>query len=445
MKTLKGIFVFLVLFASVGSQAHAQGADSSLILVEQGTHKVKRETGPVTRVAVGDPTIADVSIINRRELLITGKALGVTSLMVWPAAKGSRAIEYRVKVGLVKDPSRSARPDPELLQSHINPGKSLEGRLPNLLSHRRAKQQAINGKEVQDSSVIALETQVMTEVKVAEISRTDLQAFGFQFSKNSASTLAGIFPSGVLSGIEGGGSAGFSVTSGSGFQPIQNAFQLVGGSAVKSFLGTLSLLERRGMARVLAEPSLVAMSGQTATYLAGGEFPIPVSQGGLSGGGITVQYREFGVRLSISPTILSRDRISLKIAPEVSDLDFSAGIQVGGVAVPALTVRRTDTTVELGDGESFVISGLISSNLRNNVDKVPWLGNIPVIGALFRSTTYSKTDKELVMVVTPRLVRPIARGTALPKLPGAKFDKYDPSFARTMLLESGDFETGFSK
>ncbi len=143
--------------------------------------------------------------------------------------------------------------------------------------------------------------------------------------------------------------------------------------------------------------------------------------------------------------MLSRDRIALKVAPEVSDLDFSAGIQIGGVAVPALLVRRTDTTIELGDGETFVISGLVSRNLVNNVNKVPWLGDIPVLGAFFRSTSINREDKELVMIVTPHLVRPLAREAKLPPLPGAKYDNYNPNFAQTMFLERGDYDTGFSK
>ena len=409
--------------------------------MEQGTHKLLREAGGVKRVAVGDPAIADVNIINRREMLITGKQLGVTSLMVWPSDGNGAVKEYRLKVGGVRDPLRAGKPDPELAQATIDPGRSLEGRLPNLLAHRRAKQTALAGKEVQDKSSVDLETQVMTEIKIAEVSRNTLQQFGFNFFVNKPNTLAGIGASGSLTGIERDTQQPVFTLNGQ-FLPLQNAFNLVGGDATRGILGVLSVLARKGMARVLAEPSLVATSGQTATYLAGGEFPVPVTQGT---GGITIQYKEFGVRLTLSPTVLSRNRIALKVAPEVSDLDFSAGIQVGGVAVPALTVRRTDTTVELGDGESFVISGLISTTLRNNVDKVPGLGDLPILGAFFRSTGVQKSEKELIMVVTPTLVRPLARDAPQPRLPGAKYDNYDPSFAKTMLLETGDFDSGFSK
>ncbi|HZP11892.1 MAG TPA: type II and III secretion system protein family protein, partial [Nevskiaceae bacterium] len=181
---------------------------------------------------------------------------------------------------------------------------------------------------------------------------------------------------------------------------------------------------------------------------AGGEFPVPVSQGGANIGSVTIQYKEFGVRLSLTPTVLARDRIALKVAPEVSDLNFSAGIQVSGVAVPALNVRRTDTTIELGDGETFVISGLVSNNLLSNVDKVPWLGDIPVIGALFRSSRINREDKELIMVVTPHLVRPLARGAPQPPLPGSRYDEYRPGAASFIFLENGNFNStpsGYSR
>lgn len=437
------IQAFAVLALLLSFHASAQVPDSRIVLVEQGTHKLLRESAGVRRVAVGDPNIADVNIINRREMLITGKQLGVTSLLVWPADGAGASKEYRIKVGGVRDPLRAAKPDPELGQASIDPGRSLEGRLPNLLAHRRAKQAALGSKEVQDKSSVDLESQVMTEIKIAEVSRSTLQQFGFNFFFNKGNTTGALGTPGTLGSmnLRNGAPAPFSFNQ-EGIVPLQNAFNLVGGDASKGILGVLGLLSRKGMARMLAEPSLVATSGQTASYLAGGEFPIPVTQGS---GGISIEYKQFGVRLTLSPTVLSRNRISLKVAPEVSDLDFSAGIQVGGVAVPALTVRRTDTTIELGDGETFVISGLISSGLQNNVDKLPGLGDLPILGAFFRSTAVQKTEKELIMVVTPTLVRPLARGTQLPRLPGAKYDNYDPNFAETMFLETGDFDSGFSK
>lgn len=424
-------------------------ADAGLIQVEAGTHRLLRQTATVTRVAVGDPKIADVNVINGRELLITGKSLGVTSLMIWQAGKTT---EYRVRVGGVTDPARASNPDPELAGATVERGAAVAGQLPNLLAHRRASIGAANGKDpVADSSFVAGDTQVMTEIRIAEMSRTTAQSYGFQFLKNSLNTTAGISGPGGLSSITRDSSnPGYTVGSSSGFVPLQNAFNLVFGNSNRDFFGVLSLLEGKGLARVLAEPSLVASSGQTASFLAGGEFPIPVSQGGGSGSAaaITIEYKEFGVRLNLTPTVLSRDRIALKVAPEVSELDYSAGIQIGGVSVPALNVRRTDTTVELGDGETFVISGLVSNNMQANVNKLPWLGSVPILGAFFKNTTNNRTEKELVMIVTPHLVRPMAREARLPALPGAQADQYKPGFTGLILEETGKFDTaeyGFSR
>ena len=421
-------------------------AQTALIVVERGTHKLVREASAIERVAIGDPAIADVSLINRRELLLTGKTPGITSLTLWPEGQG-RPRQISIKVAAAVDPARAARSDTELARAQIEPGRSLEGVLPNLLAHRRARIAAAEGAKeaISDSSAVTIETQVMTEVKIVEISRSTLQQFGFNLLKSTANTAAGQFSPGSLSGTTMNQNPSRNGVEFISSLPLQNAFNLVVGNPNKGLLGILSVLERKGMARVLAEPTLLATSGQTANYLAGGEFPVPVAQGGAAAGSITVDYKEFGVRLSISPTVLSRDRIALKVAPEVSDLDFSAGIQIGGVAVPALTVRRTDTSIELGDGESFIISGLVSSNLLNNVSKVPWLGDLPVIGAFFRSTSFDRQEKELVMIVTPHLVRPLAKNAQLPKLPGSDYENYDPSFAGTMLIESGEFTTGFSR
>ena len=445
-----------VLALMIGPAAWAATPDpmlSNVISVEVGTHKLVRQPQGVKRIAVGDPNIADVNVVNGREVLITGKKLGITSLMVWPRS-GSNPAEYRVKVGSVKDPTKQARPDPDLAAATIERGASVEGRLPNLLAHRRATLAAqVQKDQVADSSAVDGDFQVMTQIRIAEVNRTTLQQYGAQYFKNVRNTTAGIAPPGMLTGITSENASannGFTLNSASGFLPVRDAFNLVFGDATRGFLGVLSVLEGKGLARTLAEPSLTAISGQTATFLAGGEFPVPVNQSGSGGGNaaITIEYKEFGVRLALTPTVLSKDRIALRVAPEVSDLDFTAGIQIGGVAVPALTVRRTETSVELGDGESFVISGLVTNNLIANVDKVPWLGDIPIIGAFFKSVSNQRTEKELIMVVTPRLVRPLTREAKLPALPGAKYDNYRPGFSGLMLEETGKFDTneyGFSR
>jgi pilus assembly protein CpaC len=437
----------LVCAAAVAAAAVASAAapqktppppkDKGLVQVEVGTHRLMRQTDAVRRVAVGDPTVADVNVINNRDLLITGKKLGLTSLLVW-TRPGNTPDEYRVRVGDIKDPTKAAKPDPELSQATIERGAGLSGQLPNLQAYRRAKVAATPLKDkVDDTSTVAGDMQVMTEVKIAEVNRKAAQQYGFNLNysasrdngKTNISFNGPDTPTQLLTGA-------FNLV----FDRLIGANETIG--------GMLSILEGRGLVRVLAEPQLTTMSGQTASFLAGGEFPVPVNQGGGGTSAITIEFKQFGIRLALTPTVLSKDRIALKIAPEVSDLDFSAGIQVGGVAVPALTVRRTDTMVELGDGETFLISGLVSNNLVANVDKVPWLGDIPILGAFFKSVKNERSEKELIMVVTPHLVKPLARGSQLPSLPGAKYDDYRPGFSGLILEETGKFDTnayGFSR
>lgn len=196
--------------------------------------------------------------------------------------------------------------------------------------------------------------------------------------------------------------------------------------ASRNFSATLGLLQTNGLARVLAEPSLVALSGQSASFLAGGEIPIPES-GGL--GTQNVVFKPFGIGLTVSPTVISKDRIALKVAPEASELDFANGITMvnsnnTSTVIPALRTRKADTMIELGDGESYIISGLVSRQTMANVNKVPFLGDLPIIGSFFKNVQYSQNDKELVIIVTPHLVQPMARGVALPT-PGDREEQRD--------------------
>jgi len=429
--------------AAAADQAPAPATAATEVTLDVGTQQLLRQKQPIRRVAVANPAIADVSVINARELLLNGKNTGVTSLMIWTRDSKSQPQQYKVTVA----------------------ARSISGSTSDLLTHRDAVLAAGtsassgsgagggdsgNGaaQTVADHTTVAVDTQVMSQVKIVDISRQALQEFGINFAHANKSGVMGVFTPGGISGVEstavgtGSSTAGSTITSGTGFLPIANAFNFL--YAGSSYLGALSVLENKGLARTLAEPSLTATSGQTATFLAGGEFPFPTVQNGGTNGNatITIQFKEFGIRLNLTPTVLARNRIALKVAPEVSELDPNNGISLNGVTVPGLNVRRTDTTVELGDGETFVISGLVSNNLTNNVDKVPWIGDVPVLGAFFRNTSVKRNERELIMVVTPHLVRPMAKDAPLPELPGAALDQYRPSFAHTMFMETGKFGQG---
>jgi pilus assembly protein CpaC len=301
-------------------------------------------------------------------------------------------------------------------------GAVLTGTADSMSANQQARETALSSSPdkaslTDRSSVDVRSHTVQVEVKVVEFSRSVLKEAGFKLSSY------------------GPNSHGFSFSNTSPGGVLADAFSLALGfgnaNKGRGMSLTLNLLEGNGLARVLAEPTLVAMSGQSASFLAGGELPIPVPQGF---GTTTIEYKPFGIGLSVTPTVLSNDRIVLKVAPEASDLDYTNALSIDGVAVPAITTRRADTTVELGDGESFIIGGLVSRTTSSNVDKVPLLGDIPVIGSFFRQNKYQMNEKELVIMVTPHLVKPIARNTDLtPYMPGSA-EQRDGAVWRSIFL-----------
>jgi pilus assembly protein CpaC len=278
-----------------------------------------------------------------------------------------------------------------------------------------------------------LPSQVQTDIRFVEVSRTKLKEasasiFGtrgnFLFgSPRTLPTIGGVVTPSV---------------------PVDNGmFNL--NFATGNTLVAINALEGSGFAYTLARPSLVALSGQSASFLAGGEVPIPVPSSGSDN--ISIEYKEFGIRLTLTPTIIEKNRIALKVAPEVSELDFTNAVSIAGTIVPALTIRRTDTSISLADGESFVISGLISTRNNSQVNKFPGLGDIPILGAFFRDNSVNREERELLMIVTPHLVQPLAANAQLPSLPGEQLRNYDPNFYRMFFLENGDFDskTGLSQ
>ncbi|CAN5324846.1 type II and III secretion system protein family protein [soil metagenome] len=376
----------------------------------------------VERIALADETVANITITRQQKnspaarLLITGKAPGSTTLLVWE--KGSSvATSYAIEVA-----RRSL---------------TIEGTFNSLPEQRAAADAKLasypKDAPVTDRSVVAVRSDtVQVEVKIVEFSRNVLKEIGFNLSKL------------------GPNSHGFSFqTTPASNGSITDAFALAFGfgkannGSGASF--TLNLLESNGLARILAEPTLVAMSGQSASFLSGGELPILVPQGL---GTTVIQFKPFGIGLTVTPTVLANDRIALKVAPEASDLDYSNAVVINDVSVPAITTRRADTAVELGDGESFIIGGLVSRSTISNASKVPLLGDLPVIGNFFKQTSYTMSEKELVIIVTPRLVRPIARGVDLAgSLPGGAEQRDGPVW-RTMMvggIGGGSVLPGFSK
>lgn len=361
------------------------------------------------RIAIADPAVADLVMLKGRpEALLVGKKPGQTTLLLWH--RGAASPE-RLVVSVHSALQAQLQDGTGTELSVQDDGALLQGSAPTLLDHeqtREAASTAVGSKgTIVDASTVASGGVVQVDVKVVEFDKTALSQLGLNFTN-----VNGGFSYGVTSPT----ATTNTTTTGTSGSALSSAFNLVAASTTGKWNASLNLLKSDGLARVLAEPSLVALSGQSASFLAGGELPIPEPQGL---GTTTIVYKSFGIGLTVTPTVLSADRIALKVAPEASDLDYSNAVILNGVSVPALTTRRADTTVELGDGETFVIGGLVSQSILSKVNKIPLLGDLPIIGVFFRDLTYSREDKELVIIVTPHLIKPFARGTTLP-LPGQR-------------------------
>ncbi len=397
-------------------------------------------TNEVQRVAVAEPKIADAIVVSPHEVMVNAKGLGKTTVVIWET--GSEPTRYDVSVVADSTEMDLLRQELHTLVSTISVSGTpeslvLTGSAPDAETSKRAQALvATHAKTV----VNLLQTpppaeprQIMLEVKFATVDRTRLAELGFNlFSTNGK---------------------GIGETSTEQFQqPRFTQLQLPGGSAVAPNVnfadllnlfyfnpslnlgGTIRALQARNVLQILAEPTLITLEGKTASFLAGGQFPFPTITSTTTGGAIapviTVQFKPFGVKLDFTPTITSKGAIDLQVSPEVSSLDFTNAVQLQGFLIPALSSRKADTEVVLNDGESFAIAGLIDNRVTQVFNKVPWIGDVPILGQLFKSRSTQKTSEELLVVVTPHFVRPLAPGEkaklpsiALPYLPTIEEEK----------------------
>jgi len=442
----------------------------SIVTISVGEQRQVEPGQHLTRVAVGDPAVADVLVIRdgdgRGGVLAIGKAPGRTNLLLWEQGRAApRTLSLVVEPAAAATLANKDAPSVETFGRDV----VVTGHTPTMETHQRGndlarlaanataranrphggRQGAEGGLAgsvgdagaIVDESTVGTRSVVQVDVRVVEFSRTVLKQAGLNLFKQSNGFSFGTFGPSSLNSVAGGGTPSFQVTS---TVPIASAFNLVLNSAGRGLFADLSLMESNNLARVLAEPTLVALSGQSASFLAGGEIPVPVPQ---ALGTTSIDYKPYGVGLTLTPTVLSAQRIALKVAPEASQLDFQNAVTINGVSVPAITTRRADTTVELGDGESFVIGGLIDRETMSNVSKVPLLGDLPVIGAFFKQLNYQQNDKELVIVVTPHLVSPLAKDAPLPATPGERSEERNGSVWRSYLggAFSSDAGPGFSR
>jgi pilus assembly protein CpaC len=393
---------------------------TSAITVPVGKSEDVRTDSPFVDISVGDAEIADVNPLTDRALSILGKKLGTTRVSIYGEGKrllGVFDVEVSYDVSQLAIELARRFPQAKMRVTSVNGRIMVTGSAPDAITLDRAIQVAKQfGPEVINSVQVAAPQQVLLEVRFIEASRTAGRDLGVQWAVSArpghqerlfASTGGLIRPSpsgGVLS-LSPGAAAGAALTA-------TPPFGFLIGNLVHQGLQAdviVNALEEKGLGRRLAEPNLVALSGDTANFLAGGEFPIPIPGG--TAGQITVDYKRYGVSLAFTPTVLSDGMINLKIEPEVSQLDPNRSVAVGtNISVPALIVRRASSTIELRDGQSFVLGGLLQNDSQVAAEQLPWIGDIPVLGALFSSKAYQKNESDLVIIVTPRIIQPIRPG-----------------------------------
>jgi pilus assembly protein CpaC len=402
----------LLLFAGSGRAASPEtSTDGQTVVVEAHQGRVVSLERPVTAVFVADPAIADVQAQSPTLLYLFGKRAGATSVF---AVDGDNKVVFRRTVVVQHDMPRlraalaAAAPGAAVGVDSIDGGLVLRGEVesPATAENLRALTTTFLGdKETLVNRLAVLApTQVSLRVRVAEVSRevTKLLGVNWQALLSPGDFIFGLATGRDFSTLVPPGFSRFADTSGPA-----NALLGHYASGNVDVSTIIDALERENLVTVLAEPNLTTISGETASFLAGGEFPVPVGTG-TGNNDIQIQFKQFGVSLAFTPTVLSADRISLRVRPEVSDLSDRGAIKVNNLVIPALTTRRAETSIELASGQSFAIGGLISNQTRNNVDKLPGLGDLPILGPLFRSTSFQRDETELVIIVTAYLVRPVA-------------------------------------
>ncbi len=415
--------------------AHAQYAAGDIhagtLEIPVNKSQVVTADRPIAKVLIGNEEIADVVALTDRSIYVLGKSMGTTSLTLYD--RGGRVLSVMdIAIGPDADAFRGQ-------VSRLIPGAEIDAHISGnsmvltglatdagMVDRAMRLAQTYAGDNVVNLIGMGSSQQVMLEVRFAEVRREigdDVAVRGFATDRGG--DFNAVFGPG--SEVVGGIFDAAAITNSFGI--INGTFEALG----VDFDIFLDALESKGFAKTLAEPTLVALSGETASFLAGGEFPIPVAQGSSSGAGgggnaISIEFKPFGVSLGFTPTVLGDNTINLIVEPEVSSIDPAASIQLNGISIPGLQTRRASTTLELRDGESFAIAGLLQQDFQTTVNQVPLLGNIPILGALFRSTEFQKGETELLIVVTPRLVKPIRPSQV--KLPTDRVE--DPSAAQTI-------------
>ena len=407
-------FVTMVLVIAMMSPMGLQASnptpvESQSLQLVSGKSIVLHSDTSVTRISIANPDVADFKLLSPNEIYITAKAAGTTNLTMWRNNRVSAIFDLDVvyDISRFKQQLEQILPDENDLRVNFsNDSITLSGKVSNAANLSQAlslaKAFAPEGN-IQNLIQVGGVHQVMLEIRVAEMSKSLTKRLGINLAYTrgddfAVSTLGGL--SQVVKATDavlGSDGVGFA------YSPAVSAlFRFGVGSA--TWTGFLDALREDGLVKILAEPTLITLSGQTANFLAGGEFPVPVPQGL---GTVAIEYKPFGVGLVFTPTVLSKNKINLQVSPEVSELDFTNALVLQGYTIPGIRTRRTSTTIELGDGQSFAIAGLLRESVRTINSKYPLLGDIPILGALFQSKEFQKEESELIIIATPHLVKPM--------------------------------------
>ncbi len=423
-------FIFILLVAvplQSWGQITAGNTQPKKFEVMVGKSLTLNSTSPIKRASVVNSEIADVLVISQTQVYLTAKAPGNTSLTFWGADDKVFAIaDIEVTADLAKLRDLVAQLLPEetgvkinSVQKHI----AITGTVSSAsaLSQIVEMAQSYSGGKVVNLAEVSGVQQVMVEVRVAEISHSLLRKMGVNWAYFTSGGKIGINMLGNLTSLNQSSIPATSLDQGIS-SAINYLFTL--GTNNTTWAVFIDALKETGLVKVLASPTLITLSGKPANFLAGGEIPIPVPQAsGMGTNAITIDYKPFGVGLTFTPIVLNSKKINIQVVPEVSEPDFTNALTLSGFTVPSFATRRVSTTVELDDGQSFVIAGLLRDDTRKLVSKFPLLGDIPILGTLFRSTSWQRNESELVIVATPRLVKP----TDMTKQP-LPTDKYsDPN------------------
>jgi len=440
------ILVFLGSLPAAAADLLAQVQNQEITQVvhlKVGHSKVLKAPFTLTRISVADPDIADLILISDREIYVNGLAPGVTNLSMWGKNRFTSAtVTVEADLTLLKEKLHQILPKEKIGVAAAGDSIVLSGEVSGPVAQSTALSLALPYAGGKKEKVVNLMhvggvQQVMLAVRVAEINRLVAERIGINFNALAPHGNFGVNQINSLAPITSlirtfTGAAGSASTT-AWTQGLSSNITALGGWTAAGTLWTvfLDLLKQQNLGRVLAEPNLVTTSGHQASFLAGGEFPIPVPQSGVGGAAtITIEYKKYGVQLDFTPTVLNAGKIAVKVHPIVSELDYTNSITTASYVVPGLLTREMNTQVEVRDGQTFAIAGLLQENTRNVINKFPILGDIPVLGPLFRSTQYQKNETELVALVTPHLVKPMAPGVA--RLPTDKW--IDPSDVDVYLL-----------